>query len=189
MNEKTPFWSSLPGILTGLAGVLAGVVGLLTAFGLGDSDDPSKSAPSTPATRAATGPRRSTVSASITAPRQGDGICFRQAVRGTAKGVPESSELWVVVYAPDIERFFPADPAKRVIREGKTNWSDVAYVGASPKDDNVDDPYELQIVSASKSASRLFADYVRGPARELGLQTLPSGTERLDKVFVTRDAC
>lgn len=183
MSQKTPFWSSVPGILTALAGILAGiaaiiaaVVNLLPLLGLGGSDE------------GATDQRRSSVSASIAAPRQADKVCFRQDVSGTAKGLPESSELWLVVYTPDIERYFPVGRAARVIRRGKTRWSGVAYMGGSPRRE-VGDAFELQIVGATQSADRSLDEYEKGPAIELGLPSLPSGTERLDKVFVTRAAC
>jgi hypothetical protein len=187
VKRERPFWSSLPGILTGLAGFLGAVAALVTAFGLTGSDEQSKSS-SAGAVQHRAGPQRSIASASIAIPRQGDGVCFKQPLRGTAKGVAESDELWIVLYSPDIERFFPGDPAERVIRRGSTRWSGVAFVGKSKAAD-VGAPYELQIVSAGETASRQLADFTSGAARDLGLQSLPSGTRKLAGVFVTRDAC
>jgi len=109
-------------------------------------------------------------------------------MRGTAKGVGGSAELWIVVYAPDIERFFPGDPTQKVIRRGETQWSGVAFVGSS-KGVGIGDAYQLQIVSAAQAASRSMADFKRGASRDLGLQSLPSGAKVLASRFVTRDAC
>jgi hypothetical protein len=188
VKRETPFWSSLAGILTGLAGVLGATVALLAAFGVTGSDDQTKSGRPDAANGSA-GPRRSAVSASISVPRQGDGICFRQPMRGTAKGVAGSAELWIVVYAPDIERFFPGDPTEKVSRRGETQWSGVAFVGSNSKGAGVGEAYQLQIVSASEAASRSMADFKSGAARDLGLQSLPSGAKVLASRFVTRDAC
>jgi hypothetical protein len=187
VKRETPFWSSLAGILTGLAGVLGAAVALLAAFGVTGSDD-QPNAGRSDAAQDTVGPRRSNASVSVAVPRQGDGVCFKQPLRGTAKGVAESEELWIVLYSPDIERFFPGDPAERVIRQGSTRWSGVAFVGKSKAAD-VGAPYELQIVSASETASRVLADFTSGAARDVGLQSLPRGTTKLASVFVTKDAC
>jgi hypothetical protein len=188
VKRETPFWSSLAGILTGLAGVLGATVALLAAFGVTGSDDQTKPGRSD-AADGAVGPQPPAVSASITVPRQGDGICFRQPMRGAAKGLAASAELWIVVYAPDIERFFPGDPTEKVIRRGETRWSGVAFVGSSRKGAGVGEAYQLQIVSASETASRSLVDFKSGAARDLGLQSLPSGAKVLASRFVTRDAC
>jgi hypothetical protein len=187
VKRETPFWSSLPGILTGLAAVLGATVALLTAFGLTGSGDEPNSA-SSGAAPGPVGATRSTASASIAVPRQGEGVCFKQPFRGASKGVAESDDLWIVLYSPDIERFFPGDPAERIIRRDGTRWSGVAVVGKS-KGADVGAPYELQIVSASATASRWLADFASGAARDVGLQSLPKGTKTLAKVFVTKDAC
>jgi hypothetical protein len=187
VRRERPFWSSLPGILTGLAAVLGAVAALVTAFGLTGSGERSQPTSAGPAPRRA-GAQRSSASASITVPRQGEGVCFKQPLRGTAKGVAESDELWIVLYSPDIERFFPGDPAERVTRRGSTRWSAVAFFGKSKAAD-VGASYELQIVSAGTTASRRLADFTSGAARDVGLQSLPSGTRKLADVFVTRSAC
>ncbi len=65
MRNQASFWTSLPGILTGIAAVIAASVGLVKAL------EPAGSQPVTAPARTAESPRAAPASASITLPRQG----------------------------------------------------------------------------------------------------------------------
>ncbi len=85
MSEKKSFWSSIPGLVTGLAGLLTGIVGLVTVLiqldVLGGSDDAA-----TPAAGVST-----TVAGQ--APAAGGGATATTAISGTLTATPASLKL------------------------------------------------------------------------------------------------
>ncbi len=178
------FWTSLPGILTGIAAVIGASVGLVTAFGPeSDASQPAATVPAstTEAFRAAA------PVASITEPLHGEAVCHEQTVRGTVSRLPESARLWLVLYAPDIERWYPISRPQPIVRDGASHWSSVAHIGRDARDEG--DGYELQVHSADAKASRVFTADARRAAQGRGMTTLPAGAQQLDEIFVRKDAC
>lgn len=203
MKEKSSLLSRLTDTLRGATGVVKQATALVVAIGaLGStlvvvlknhatSDDRSESAPASSASHRTPGPERATMAASVDLLQDGDGVCYQQKLRGTAVRVPESTDLWLVVYAPARRRFYPAERAKKVDSQSHTSWYGDAFFGrpnGDPTGDDVGADYEFQIVSADETASRLLAE-LSPAARQRGLRALPNGTKPLKRVGVTRSTC
>jgi len=103
--------------------------------------------------------------------------------RGTAGHL--KGRLWLVVYSPVAQRYYPQPGPVAVSRAGK--WSGTVYFGTAAT--HRGEPYILLAVQASPAASAAMKHYLAAgnrTGRWPGLAAMPRGSLRLASVHVTR---
>jgi hypothetical protein len=129
-----------------------------------------------------------TPTATITEPVNGDVVGFRNLVRGRWTSIPDSLDIWVVVYPRAFPRYHPqTEPAQR---SSDGAWSATAYVGAGPETD-IGGKFDVHAVLADNQASREFREYLSAAAKAgdwPGLRELPRGARIVHTITVTRKA-
>jgi len=129
------FWTSIPGICTGIAALLSATAALVTAVvgpaGIAHTvgsafpgNQPAKHATHQPVK--APGPGR-VERIAISEPGNGADVKYELTVKGTALVNPPN-QLWVLGYAPGVDRwYFPDPPSPPVAPDG--SWSVYSPLG------------------------------------------------------------
>lgn len=132
--------------------------------------------------------------AEIVLPTDGSVVSYRVAVEGTHSGIPDNTELWLVVFSegftignyvrPPI--YYPQ--SSPILRMPGGTWHSVASVGPSEAESR-GEKYDILLVAASRMATKQFIKYEQDASargRWSGMLALPRGTVVLDSVTVTR---
>ena len=101
-------------------------------------------------------------------------------VRGTAKNVPESSSVWIVVMAPD-NRYYPNDSLK----DPDGPWSKTIKMGSSF---NIGEDFFIIAVLADEDATGILQRYrnsCNSSGKWPGMESLPEGAKVVKKIMVT----
>jgi len=121
--------------------------------------------------------------AHVISPANGSKVAMVINARGTASHL--KGRLWLVVYSPVVQRYYPQPGPMTVSRTGK--WSGTVYFGTITT--NRGEPYTLLAVQASPGANAAMEHYLAVGNRTgswPGLTAMPSGSVRLASVDVTR---
>lgn len=107
-----------------------------------------------------------------------------EVVRGTFEGLPEGKAIWIVLFIPDVGRYYPQNRPADI--EAGNRWSSLAYLGV-PSDTGK--RFDILAVVADSEAKNAFNAYLAN-ARDrnnwAGLETLPSGATIYARITVTR---
>ncbi len=107
-----------------------------------------------------------------------------EVVRGTFEGLPEGKVIWVVLFIPDVGRYYPQNRPADL--EAGNKWSSLAYLGI-PSDTGK--RFDILAVVADSEAQNAFNAYL-AEARDrnnwAGLETLPPGAVIHARITVTR---
>lgn len=107
-----------------------------------------------------------------------------QEVRGTSAEVPQGDAVWVVLYPPDANRFYPQHAAAVV--DGNGNWTSKTYFGVH---DDAGKQYDIQAILADEAAQQVFTAYNDDANQHdqwPGLVDLPTGAKIYDTITVVR---
>lgn len=115
----------------------------------------------------------------IVQPTDGDTVDIRETITGTSSGVPAGSAVWIAVYSPRDETYYPNETAASVDTAG--GWTSPATIGATA---DVGYPFEILAMLVDSTGVSALEEYRARPDRS-GLATPSFGTLR-DKVAVTR---
>jgi len=120
----------------------------------------------------------------ITYPEKDAVVEQGETVSGKYENIPDVQKLWVVIYIPKVNRYYPqAEPADL---QADGTWSSPATFGG-PGDSGL--KFEAIAVLADTSAQKAFTDYLAtSKARKsyIGMEGLPGGARRQHSVTVTR---
>jgi len=131
----------------------------------------------------------------IVAPIDGEIVCYRQVIRGSAAGNLAGERLWLVVKPLVDPSTYPQTGPLDVDASGPSGqpiWVGTAFFGTGPGVAGGEGAaFKLILVSASSDAdARLRAHRERLQAvPEAGLPSLPDGSTLLHSIVVTRGAC
>jgi hypothetical protein len=106
-------------------------------------------------------------------------------VRGTWSNIDEHDAPRLIVYSPDIRRFYP--DAEPIDQDNDGNWSARVVVGVA---DDVGKMFDLIAITSDASAKKSIEQYLAEGARTgdyPGLKQLPAGATRQDTVTVVRE--
>jgi len=121
----------------------------------------------------------------ITDPIDGDSVELIYFVRGTAQGIPEDKELWIVVYCTSIGQYYPQDGSVEPNDIGE--WEFRTYIG---QENNSGLDFEIKVVLADSLAQDIFNNYIaESETKEEweGINNIPEGAKTYAYVQVTRE--
>jgi hypothetical protein len=121
--------------------------------------------------------------AHLISPANGDRVAIVVKARGTASHL--KGRLWLVVYSPVVQRYYPQTGPVTVSQTGK--WSDTVYFGTVTT--HRGEPYTLLAVQASPAANAAMKHYLAVGNRTgkwPGMVTMPNGSLWLASVHVIR---
>jgi hypothetical protein len=122
----------------------------------------------------------------ITHPSDGSKVQIGVTVRGTSQNMPEGYKIWVIVYCPEVDRYYPQDCAENVQGDGK--WASRALIGVEGEGD-VGKEFEIILIFADPTAHDILTQYVEWCTANgswPGLEELPEGVIVYDSVSVIR---
>ncbi len=108
----------------------------------------------------------------------------REVIRGTFEGLPEKTVIWVVLFIPDVGRYYPQNQPADL--EANNRWSSLAYLGV-PSDTGK--RFDILAIVADTEAQNAFNAYLadaRARNNWAGLEALPQGARIYARITVTR---
>ena len=128
----------------------------------------------------------SSVQAKIETPLDGGEVGYRISVEGTHRRVPDNMELWLVLYSPDEDLFYPQPSAIMLLPGGR--WYTMATIGED-KSQYIGKTYEMLLLMLPRaSAMQLVRQAHEAMARGKGLGTpnIPRNGMVMDRRVITR---
>lgn len=120
----------------------------------------------------------------IRTPLEREKVEMITSVSGTSQNVPKDSVIWVVVFLPVVQRYFPMnDPA---VLQVSGEWTSQAYVGQQGESGLEAD---ILVVLADRDAQDAFNAYLTEAISMNnfpGMKRLPESAQLFDRVTVTR---
>ncbi len=120
----------------------------------------------------------------ITYPAESTGVEMRETIRGSSAGVSPDDSIWVVIYIPELQSYFPQERSADVQAGG--GWSARVQIG---NEGDAGVSFEVLAVTADRRARREFRRYLeqgRQTGRWEGLPRLPGGALEYERVAVAR---
>jgi hypothetical protein len=107
-----------------------------------------------------------------------------EIVRGTAQRLPPGQVVWVVVFVPEVGRYYPQDRPADL--QADNEWSSTAHIGI-PSDTGR--RFDVLAVLANAEVQTAFNAYLAEAEERgewAGLEALPAGVVIYDRVTVIR---
>lgn len=155
------------------------------------SDTPAPTAtlepPSTIAPISTTEPTLTTIpkpAIDMIEPFEGAKVEHAQMVNGTSEYLPANSVIWIVVYIPSLDRYYPHKSSVQMEVGGK--WASSTYIG---QPDEVGLKVDLIVVLANQETQQEFKAYITASEeneRYEGLAQLPSGAMIYERIAFER---
>ncbi len=120
----------------------------------------------------------------VKSPHEGDKVDHITTIEGTSKNIPDGSVIWVVVFLPIVQRYFPVNDPAVVLVNG--DWTAQAYFG---RPDEIGLEAVIYVVLANSDAQAVFRSYLaeaKSKNEYPGLERLPDGADTYFLVKVTR---
>lgn len=120
----------------------------------------------------------------VKSPREGDKVEHITTIEGTSKNIPNGSAIWVVIFLPVVQRFFPVNDPAVILVNG--DWTAQAYFG---RPDEVGLEAVIYAVLADNDAQAAFRTYLaeaKSKNEFPGLEKMPEGALPYVIVRVTR---
>jgi hypothetical protein len=119
----------------------------------------------------------------ITSPLNNGEAGPTQQMTGTAPSISSGQTLWIFVYVPSVQRWYPQTPPVTVENDG--SWTYRPGIGTSADNGKI---FLLQAVIADSNATTAVNDYLNSGPRTgwPGMRALPAGASIADQVSVTR---
>jgi hypothetical protein len=119
----------------------------------------------------------------ITYPSNTAAVNIQETVTGTARNVPEGQKLWILVYPPAANKFYPQSQNVNIVSE---EWSTPIGIGTK---DNVGEIFDIVAVLADQKAQEELTNYINTGVKNnswSGMDSIPDGALVYDKITVTR---
>jgi hypothetical protein len=126
----------------------------------------------------------STVSVEINSPTNGSTQSYSATVTGTSKNVPNSDKIWLVVYIPKVNRYYPMPGPAAMDSTG--NWYSFATLGG---ENDIGDQFDIIAVVANATAEDGIVNYNLNSMKVNnfeGITSLPTGAVEYSRVQVIR---
>jgi hypothetical protein len=120
----------------------------------------------------------------VKSPREGEKVEHITTIEGTSKNIPDGSAIWVVIFLPVVQRFFPVNDPAVVLVNG--NWNAQAYFG---RPDEIGLEAVIYIVLADSDVQAVFRSYLAEAKSKddyPGMEKMPEGAEPYVLINVTR---
>jgi hypothetical protein len=127
----------------------------------------------------------SPVDLTVTYPSAGSNVGIAEVVRGTSQNIPNDKSIWVLVFIPQLDRYYPMQNPPLIQSNG--DWSCLTTIGGS----NDNGVFGIVAVLADKTAQDAFDSYNKNSAENsiypgILTQDLPPGLTVYQRVNVTR---
>ena len=125
------------------------------------------------------------VEVAMTYPSAGSHVGVTEIVRGTSQNIPDGKAIWILVFIPQLDRYYPMLNTPLVQSNG--DWSCFTTIGG-PNDNGT---FSIVLVLADKTAQDALNNYNKDSAENSlypGILTkdLPAGLTTYQRVNVTR---
>ena len=117
-------------------------------------------------------------------PFEGAKVEHIQMVKGTSDHLPADSVIWVVIYIPSTDRYYPHKSSAQMEVGGK--WASSTYIG---QPNEVGLKVDLVVVLANQEAQKEFEAYIamsEANENHEGLAQLPSGAIIYERINFER---
>jgi hypothetical protein len=117
----------------------------------------------------------------ITYPTHGSPVPIKIIIEGTASGIPNTDELWVLIVPDGLTAYYPQEPGPVEVRsDGK--WSSSATIGQTQDSGR---GFTVFAALVNPEGSPAIHAYVSG-SNVNGIDPLPRGIQIMQKVHVVR---
>lgn len=124
--------------------------------------------------------------AHIETPQDGSYVPYRLSVEGTHQNIPDNWDLWLVLYDPEADVFFPQPSAIMALPGGR--WYTVATLGED-KMSEAGRTFEVLLLLLPRSAAMHLVRQTQEAAargKSSSMPSVPRGGRVMDRVIVTR---
>lgn len=125
-----------------------------------------------------------TTEVKIESPKNGAVATMDEQVRGSSWKVPSGQVIWVILYKPETQKYYPHADSADVADNGE--WTSPGTIGGL-EDITVD--IEIVAVLANNSAQSALGEHVlqnKGKEQPEGMTSIPAGAKIYDRITVTR---
>ena len=119
----------------------------------------------------------------ITYPSNFSTVNMNDTLSGIAKNIPEGKELYILVYAPGVNKYYPQNNRMHITDD---MWSVPIWVGLKS---DVGEQFDIIAVIADKDAQVAYTSYMitcNKTNERPGLADILSGSKECDKITVIR---
>lgn len=126
------------------------------------------------------------VQAKIETPLEGGDVWYRISVEGTHRNVPDNMELWLVLYSPDEDIFYPQPSAIMLLPGGR--WYTMASIGED-KSEYIGKTYEMLLLMLPRTSAMQLVKHVQeamARGKGYGTPNIPRNGVVMDRRIITR---
>jgi PGF-pre-PGF domain-containing protein len=118
----------------------------------------------------------------ITYPSDASFVNIKETAIGTAGNIPEGQKLWILIYPPAANKFYPQHWSVNVI---SGNWSIPVELGTKY---NAGETFKIIAVLADQESNKELTNYINtgNSTGWPGMSSIPVGAQVVDEVTVTR---
>jgi hypothetical protein len=120
----------------------------------------------------------------IRSPLDGEKVDKMTTVEGTSQNVPDGLVIWVVVFLPAVQRYYPMNDPAVILVNG--DWKSQAYIG---QDNDSGMKADIYAVLANRDAQDAFRTYLTNAINlqdYSGMPGFPEGSQVFGNISVTR---
>lgn len=107
-----------------------------------------------------------------------------EVVLGTFQGLPEGKTIWIVIFIPEVGRYYPQN--RPVDLEAGNKWSSLAYIGVPSDTGKRFDILAVVVDTGAQNAFNAYLADARDRSDWAGMEALPEGAIIYDRITVTR---
>lgn len=121
---------------------------------------------------------------SVKSPVAGGAVDLKTTIEGISQNIPDGSVIWIVIYLPSVNRYYPADKPAVVQKNGE--WASLAQFGLEGESGLKAD---IIVVLADDNVQTAFTAYLTAATttgKYEGMDGLPAGDIVYDRISVIR---